>query len=136
MTTASMPSSSNPRFSRISTPETSTSPRQTRGGRIGTVNQVASGTPTRRLPVVCGIVGVIGAGMLDREIRLKAACDVLAHRGPDGQGTFVGERIALGHTRLAVIDPTHASDQPMHDPLTGCVLVFNGEIYNYKELRA
>jgi asparagine synthase (glutamine-hydrolysing) len=60
----------------------------------------------------------------------------LAHRGPNGEGTVWTEGAGLGHTRLAIIDPSHASDQPMVDPPTGCVLVFNGEIYNYHELRS
>lgn len=59
----------------------------------------------------------------------------LRHRGPDGSGVFARDGVCLAHTRLAVIDTTQASDQPMVDASTGAVLTFNGEIYNYRELR-
>lgn len=66
--------------------------------------------------------------------------DPIAHRGPDGRGSHVecgafGADLALGHLRLAVID-LQTGDQPMWDPAGECVTVFNGEIYNFQELRA
>lgn len=65
--------------------------------------------------------------------------DIVAHRGPDGRGfeTFESEAgpVALGHRRLAIIDISRAGAQPMADAASGCHLVFNGEIYNYVELR-
>jgi asparagine synthase (glutamine-hydrolysing) len=66
--------------------------------------------------------------------------DVLAHRGPDGEGSFVGytrndQQVFLGHRRLAIIDLSGAV-QPMHDADLGLTLVFNGEIYNFRELRS
>lgn len=64
-----------------------------------------------------------------------AMAATLRHRGPDGEGSFFGPGIGLGHTRLAIIDLSHASDQPFVDEAAGLVLVFNGEIYNYVELR-
>ena len=60
----------------------------------------------------------------------------LRHRGPDGDGSYFGDGIAFGHTRLAIIDLSAASDQPFIDEAAGLVLMFNGEIYNYVELRA
>ena len=57
----------------------------------------------------------------------------MTHRGPDGQGTFLVGGVALGHRRLAIIDLS-TGDQPMTGP-SGATLVFNGEIYNYRELR-
>ncbi|MBI2704068.1 MAG: asparagine synthase (glutamine-hydrolyzing) [Actinobacteria bacterium] len=84
---------------------------------------------------MCGIVGVIGAETPDREQRLAVAARTLLHRGPDGDGQYLTDLAGLAHTRLAVIDPIARSDQPMIDPETGSVLVFNGEIYNYRELR-
>ena len=66
--------------------------------------------------------------------------EALRHRGPDGYGTWaaaVGERhIEFGHTRLAILDLSDAAKQPMVDAVSGCVLVYNGEIYNFRELRA
>lgn len=58
----------------------------------------------------------------------------LAHRGPDGEGFFVSEDIGLGHRRLSVID-LESGDQPMIHVATGLVVIFNGEIYNFHELR-
>ena len=60
----------------------------------------------------------------------------LAHRGPDDQGTFSEDGVALAHRRLAIIDLSAAGRQPMVHPDGQLVLVFNGEIYNYLELRA
>jgi asparagine synthase (glutamine-hydrolysing) len=60
----------------------------------------------------------------------------LRHRGPDGEGTFFAPGIGLGHTRLAIIDLSSASDQPFRDDDAGLTLIFNGEIYNYVELRS
>jgi asparagine synthase (glutamine-hydrolysing) len=62
--------------------------------------------------------------------------DALAPRGPDHAGSWAKGAIAFGHRRLAIIDLSASSDQPMTDAETGCTLVFNGVIYNYRELRA
>jgi asparagine synthase (glutamine-hydrolysing) len=59
----------------------------------------------------------------------------LQHRGPDANGTWVSDETALGHTRLAIIDLSPAGHQPMVSVEGRCALVFNGEIYNYRELR-
>ena len=61
--------------------------------------------------------------------------DLLAHRGPDGQGTYVKHDIGLGHRRLAVIDLTEAAHQPMVSDDGKFVITYNGEIYNFRELR-
>lgn len=113
---------------------------------------------------MCGICGFTGAregSSLDRET-LKAMCDIIAHRGPDGEGQYIDDGIALGHRRLSLID-LEGGHQPMvrstgqHEaevtspalgadgnPLEGeakaaqrgdWAIVFNGEIYNYRELR-
>jgi asparagine synthase (glutamine-hydrolysing) len=86
---------------------------------------------------MCGICGELrfdGAQPdLEAIARMRAA---LSDRGPDHQGQWQGGAVALGHTRLSIIDLSAASDQPMVDADTGCVLVFNGVIYNYRTLRA
>lgn len=64
--------------------------------------------------------------------------DALVHRGPDGRGTWTDATagVAFGHTRLAILDLSHAADQPMADERGPLALVYNGEIYNFAELRA
>ena len=88
---------------------------------------------------MCGICGFTGAnGGPDDQATLKAMCDVMAHRGPDGEGRFIAGGAALGHRRLSLIDLAGGS-QPMVRVGEGggeWAIVFNGEIYNYRELRA
>ncbi len=84
---------------------------------------------------MCGIVGAVGPASPERRAALDRAVTALHHRGPDGSGTWLGEFADLGHTRLAILDTSAAAAQPMVDPESGCVLVVNGEIYNFVELR-
>jgi asparagine synthase (glutamine-hydrolysing) len=87
---------------------------------------------------MCGILGYVGNDY-NRE-QFERALESMSHRGPDGAGTFVkhfGEKIvALGHRRLAIIDLSSMANQPMSTPDNRYIIVFNGEIYNYKDLRA
>jgi asparagine synthase (glutamine-hydrolysing) len=82
---------------------------------------------------MCGIAGIFGAPPSGLEEMVRT----LGHRGPDGDGFQLDPsgRSALGHTRLAIIDLSDAGRQPMSDPTGRWWLVFNGEIYNYVELR-
>ena len=80
---------------------------------------------------MCGIAGIIGADAPARVARMTAA---LGHRGPDDQGTWQEPGIALGHRRLSIIDLSAAGHQPMIDG--DLVITYNGEIYNFRELRA
>ena len=61
--------------------------------------------------------------------------NAIAHRGPDAQGFYDEPAIALGHRRLSIIDLSVAANQPFIDPTGNYVIVFNGEIYNYLELK-
>lgn len=87
---------------------------------------------------MCGIAGFFSysddATPLPRPL-LVAMTRVLAHRGPDGEGIHYDRRFGLGHRRLAIIDPSPAGAQPMFDADRTCVVTYNGEIYNYRELR-
>jgi asparagine synthase (glutamine-hydrolysing) len=85
---------------------------------------------------MCGIAGVVGNAA--RYVALDAMVASQHHRGPDGRGTFRSDDglAALGHNRLSIIDLSSAGDQPMHSADGRFTLVFNGEIYNYLELRA
>ncbi len=84
---------------------------------------------------MCGIVGLIGADREQAETILTAMNAAIAHRGPDDSGCFIEDRIALGQRRLSIIDLSVAGHQPMISADGNLVLVFNGEIYNYKELK-
>lgn len=79
---------------------------------------------------MCGICGQVGIS--DRML-LQAMCDSLIHRGPDGEGAYVDEYVAIGMRRLAIIDLV-TGDQPMSNEDGSLWIVFNGEIYNYKEI--
>lgn len=110
---------------------------------------------------MCGICGFTGASEADAPV-LKAMCDIMAHRGPDGEGQYLDDGIALGHRRLSLIDlaggnqpmvradarpdadissPALAADGTPCDGSSAATrgdyaIVFNGEIYNYRDLRA
>jgi asparagine synthase (glutamine-hydrolysing) len=82
---------------------------------------------------MCGIAGVLGDGF-PRE-HVPTMLDRIRHRGPDGRDEWTTEGCRFGHVRLKVLDLSEAGAQPMVDPETGNVLVYNGEIYNYVELK-
>ena len=86
---------------------------------------------------MCGIAGLFH---LDTPkpvdpLRIERMCDALVHRGPDGGGVWIAPGVGLGHRRLSIIDVA-GSPQPMASVDGRAMLVFNGEIYNYRELRA
>ncbi len=83
---------------------------------------------------MCGIAGFISPARADAAA-LAPMLARIAHRGPDGQGTFVEGPAALGHCRLAIID-LQGGAQPLYSEDKNFVVVFNGEIYNYRELTA
>ena len=83
---------------------------------------------------MCGIAGFISPARADAAA-LAPMLARIAHRGPDGQGTFVEGPAALGHCRLAIID-LQGGAQPLYNEDKNFVVVFNGEIYNYRELTA
>lgn len=88
---------------------------------------------------MCGICGIVS---FDHQVvasdALHRACHLMRHRGPDHAGVWMdrANRAGLGAVRLAVLDPSPAGNQPMHDTSGRYHLAFNGEIYNYRELRA
>jgi asparagine synthase (glutamine-hydrolysing) len=90
---------------------------------------------------MCGIAGLIGRMDETNRTALKRMNDAMSHRGPDGEGFWEasseegGWGVMLAHRRLSILDLTNAAAQPMVDPTTGDVVVLNGEIYNYVELR-
>jgi asparagine synthase (glutamine-hydrolysing) len=86
---------------------------------------------------MCGLVGLLRWGGVTQNdlAQVKSAAEVLAHRGPDGSGFWFDSQVALGFRRLKVIDLSPAGDQPMANEDASLHVVFNGEIYNYRELR-
>jgi asparagine synthase (glutamine-hydrolysing) len=90
---------------------------------------------------MCGIAGLIGRIDETNRIALRRMNNALLHRGPDGEGYWEapsnadGWGVMLAHRRLSILDLSNAASQPMVDPVTGNVIVLNGEIYNYVELR-
>ena len=85
---------------------------------------------------MCGICGVFNLnGEPVSPVNLRRMTDAIAHRGPDGEGFYTDSFIGLGHRRLAIIDLSPAGHQPMVTPDSQCVISYNGEIYNFQELR-
>lgn len=82
---------------------------------------------------MCGIAGYIGKNKVDKDM-FNHMVDIIEYRGPSDRGVYFDANIALGHRRLSIIDLSPAGHQP-YEYLDRYVLVFNGEIYNYKELR-
>ncbi|MDP2480876.1 MAG: asparagine synthase (glutamine-hydrolyzing) [Candidatus Palauibacterales bacterium] len=85
---------------------------------------------------MCGFVVFLGEAAPDTVARLDEATASLTHRGPDDSGKYRDERVLMGHRRLSILDLSGSAAQPMVDAASGAVLVYNGEIYNYRELRA
>lgn len=87
---------------------------------------------------MCGIVGILAPGRSTKALngQVYSMQMVLKHRGPDGTGSFVTDGVALGHTRLAIIDLESTGQQPLTNENGNLHLVANGEIYNYRQLRS
>ena len=85
---------------------------------------------------MCGITGVFGFSYpLVSENTLRKMTNTLAHRGPDSNGVYIKGSIGFGHTRLSILDLSPAGHQPMQSVDGSVTLIYNGELYNYKELR-
>ena len=86
---------------------------------------------------MCGIAGIFNINGNPTSLNtIKAMTTKIAHRGPDGEGFYVEENIALGHRRLAILDTSALGSQPMESKNGEWVVVFNGCIYNYLELKS
>ena len=83
---------------------------------------------------MCGFVGYYGVGDFDRNDIVKKMGEQIIHRGPDSDGYFVDEHVALGFRRLSIID-LEGGSQPIHSEDGKHVIIFNGEIYNFQEIR-
>lgn len=86
---------------------------------------------------MCGIAGVLHRdGRPASQVVVRAMTDLIAHRGPDGEGHFIDGALGFGHRRLSIIDLSDAARQPMTTRDGRFVITYNGEIYNFQELRA
>ena len=86
---------------------------------------------------MCGINGIITyTNNTKLPFAIKQMNDALLHRGPDNEGSLINKNIALGHRRLSIIDLSDAATQPITDNSGRYVLVYNGELYNFKELKS
>jgi asparagine synthase (glutamine-hydrolysing) len=86
---------------------------------------------------MCGITGIFAFNLVGRfnKIHVANATQKLAKRGPDFQDIYTDEWVALGHRRLSIIDTSTSGHQPMWDQSGRYCIVFNGEIFNFRELR-
>ena len=86
---------------------------------------------------MCGIAGMIGlqANYKPNELLLRRMMLEMKHRGPDDEGVMLHNNVGLGFVRLSILDLSSAGHQPMQDSSERYSIVFNGEIYNYIELR-
>ncbi|MGX8701213.1 asparagine synthase (glutamine-hydrolyzing) [Caproiciproducens sp.] len=83
---------------------------------------------------MCGLCGFTGE-VIDRDAVIKNMTDQITHRGPDSSGFFTDSDISMGFRRLSIIDVASSGDQPIYNENKTLALTFNGEIYNYRELR-
>ena len=84
---------------------------------------------------MCGFVGFVGKQSKEEKRKIiKDMADMIVHRGPDSDGYYIDDNVALGFRRLSIIDLDNGS-QPIYNEDKSMVIVFNGEIYNYKELK-
>src|SRR5215475_7617795 len=89
---------------------------------------------------MCGITGFFSpcsSQVVDLKIAVHRMTETLVHRGPDSGGIWVDPStgLALGHRRLAIVDLSPAGQQPMHSESARYVIVLNGEVYNFRDLR-
>jgi len=88
---------------------------------------------------MCGIAGVVRFGdriMASDVAAVARMSEAQTHRGPDGAGSYHDSHVAFGHRRLSIIDVSEAGKQPMRNELGTIWVTYNGEIYNYRELRS
>ena len=85
---------------------------------------------------MCGIAGIFNLnGGPVSPVALRKMTDAISHRGPDGEGFYIDSFIGLGHRRLSIIDLSSLGHQPMQSADLQVTISYNGEVYNYNELR-
>ncbi len=86
---------------------------------------------------MCGIAGIINFSNREERVHLERMCNAITHRGPDDSGIYISpdSKVLLGHRRLSIIDLSHFARQPLSNEDNTIFITYNGEIYNYQELR-
>ena len=84
---------------------------------------------------MCGIAGILNRNNFPSKEQIRGMTDTLVHRGPDAEGFYLDGPIAFGHRRLSIIDLSEAANQPFMDNSGRYTIIFNGEIYNYAEIK-
>jgi asparagine synthase (glutamine-hydrolysing) len=84
---------------------------------------------------MCGIAGIVDFDGAVSSATIERMCRTIRHRGPDNQGVWINSHVGLGHARLSIIDLSSAGNQPMPNENSSQLISYNGEIYNYKELK-
>lgn len=84
---------------------------------------------------MCGIAGILNIKELVQPDQIRLMTDSMRHRGPDAEGFFLDKEMAFGHRRLSIIDLSDAANQPFEDASGRYIIIFNGEIYNYAEIK-
>ena len=84
---------------------------------------------------MCGIAGIFNRKESIAPEQIKRMTDTMRHRGPDAEGFYIEDGLAFGHRRLSIIDLSVTANQPFEDHLGRYVIIFNGEIYNYAEIK-
>ena len=85
---------------------------------------------------MCGIVGFVDRkGKKEKKEIIKKMADRIVHRGPDQEGYYVDDVVALGHRRLSILDLAKSGGQPIYNEDKSRLIIFNGEIYNYESLK-
>lgn len=84
---------------------------------------------------MCGIAGILNNQEPVQRDQIRRMTDSMSHRGPDAEGYFLDKEIAFGHRRLSIIDLSETANQPFEDASGRYVIIFNGEIYNYAEIK-
>src|SRR6185312_17060608 len=85
---------------------------------------------------MCGIAGIVARkNVIDLHCVVKGMTGRVRHRGPDDHGSYVEGRVALGHRRLSIVDVSTLGHQPMISPDRRYIITFNGEIYNFRDLK-
>ena len=85
---------------------------------------------------MCGINGYFSSKSSYTVNDIHLMNNAMPHRGPDAQGTYNDEVVGLGHLRLSILDLSEGANQPMHSNSNRYVIAFNGELYNFKEVKA